>query len=525
MSQAFASRRAWAEEANRTDARDTAKLTYEEALPFGGETVHRWRLGNGLTLLLLVDKTAPVASYRTWFKVGSRHEWPGKTGLAHLFEHLMFNETENLRAGTFDRKLEESGAETNAATWVDWTYYYESLPADRIKLAIKLEAERMSRLVLREPQVKSEKEVVANERRYRVDDDVEGAANELLYKVAFAEHPYGWPTIGWMEDIQGFTPEDCVAFYRTYYAPNNATIVVVGDVRERDILLAIRQAYGDLPAQPIPAEDIVPEPPQLVRRQTEVRKPTATEKLLFAFKGPALGDADHATLTVLSEVLFAGRASRLYRTLIVELELVSDVRGSVSTFRDPGLFECWATARAGHTTHEIQAVMEAAFARVREDVVTDEELARAKARLELGLLQQLETIPGKAEQIGFYETVLGDPAYAFARVEAFRRTTASDLRRVARRYLVDTATTIVRVLPRSSRRRGGRAMITPSAALARRRDASSSTRAPSHSSNPLGPYRWFRSSSRCARARPPIRKGARGLPGLRCVCCAADARA
>lgn len=431
-------------------AADIGGLTYEGAHPFGGDTLHRWRLANGLTVLVLVDASAPVATYQTWFKVGSRHEHPGKTGLAHLFEHLMFNETENLPAGTFDRKLEENGAETNAATWVDWTYYYESLPADRIKLAVKLEAERMARLVLREPQVKSEKEVVANERRYRVDDDVEGSANELLYKTAFTRHPYGWPTIGWMEDIQNFSPEDCVGFYRTFYAPNNATVVVVGDLRERDLLAAIVKEYGALPSQPIPPEDIHPEPPQLDARDLEVRKPTATQKLLLAFKGPALGDADHATLSVLSEVLFGGRSARLYRSLVVEKELATDIRGWVSTFRDPGLFECWATARGEHTTHDIQRVMDEAFARVCSDVVSDDELARAKARLELGQLQQLETIPGKAEQIGFYETVLGDPTHAFQRVEAYRRVTVGDLRRVARRYLGSGGRTIVRVVPEAS---------------------------------------------------------------------------
>jgi zinc protease len=438
--------RAWADEANAS-APDGGKLTYEGALAFGGDTVQRWVLGNGLTILLLKDASAPVATYHTWFKVGSRHERAGKTGLAHLFEHLMFNETENCPAGAFDRTLEENGAETNAATWVDWTYYYESLPADRLKLAVKLEAERMARLVLREPQVASEKEVVANERRYRVDDDVEGAANELLYKTAFVAHPYHWPTIGWMQDIEGFTPEDCVAFYKTFYAPNNATLVVVGDIREKDVLLAVRNAYGEIASQPIPPEDILPEPPQLERRETEVKKPTATEKLLVAFKGPALGDADHAIATVLNEVLFGGRASRLYRALVIERELAIDVRGWVSTFRDPGLVECWATARGEHTTRELEAVFDKAFEKVRSEVVTEDELARAKARLELGLLQQLETIPGKAEQIGFFETVLGDPAHAFRRVEAFRRTTAADLRRVARRYLVDTARTVVRVLP------------------------------------------------------------------------------
>jgi zinc protease len=178
-----------------------------------------------------------------------------------------------------------------------------------------------------------------------------------------------------------------------------------------------------------------------------VRKPTATQKLLLAFKGPALGDADHTTLSVLSEVLFGGRAARLYRSLVVEMELATDIRGWVSTFRDPGLFECWATARAEHTTKDIQRVMDQAFERVCNEVVSEEELARAKARLELGLLQQLDTIPGKAEQIGFFETVLGEPAHAFQRVEAYRRVTVGDLRRVARRYLATGGRTIVRVVP------------------------------------------------------------------------------
>lgn len=444
-----AERRAWAEQATPGDSQGVG-LSYEGMHLFGVEPIHRWRLSNGLTILVLVDDTAPVVAYHTWFNVGSRHERPGKTGLAHLFEHLMFGETENLGAGAFDRLLEESGAETNAATWVDWTYYHDLLPADRIKLAVKLEGERMHRLVLREPQVASEREVVANERRYRVDDDVEGLANELLYKTAFESHPYHWPTIGWMADIQGFTPEDCSTFYRTYYSPNNAVVIVVGDVRERDLLMSIRDAYGVIPPQPIPLEDVQPEPPQIQERRLELRKPATSERLLVGFKGPALGDADHAALTVLSEVLFGGRGSRLYRSLVVERELSTDVRGWVSTFRDPGLFECWVTARSEHKGDEILVLLDEAFARMRVDAIGDEELARAKARLELGALQQLETVSGKAEQIGFFETVLGDPAYAFRRVEAFRRTTVSDLRRVARRYLIDSSRTVLRVIPETN---------------------------------------------------------------------------
>ena len=413
---------------------------------FGAETVQRYQLGNGLTVLVLVDRSAPVASYFTWYKVGSRHEKPGKTGLAHFFEHLMFNETEGLKAGEFDRTLEENGAESNAGTWLDWTYYYESLPADRITLAVKLEAERMARLVLRDKQVASEREVVMNERRYRVDDDVEGAANELLYKTAFTVHPYHWPTIGWMQDIEKYTPSDCEAFYRTYYAPNNATVVVVGDVDEPTLLGAIRDAYGPLPSSTIPVEALVVEPPQTSPRELEVTKPTATEKLLLAFRGPSLGDADHAPLTLLNEVLFGGRASRLYRALVIETEIASEVRGWVSAFAQPGLYETYVTAREGKTTRDLEAVLARELARARDTLVTDDELARAKARLELSLLQSLETMSGKAEQIGFNETVLGDPSAGFTRLDAYRNATAADLQRVAQRYLVDASRTIIRVL-------------------------------------------------------------------------------
>lgn len=442
---------------NETAPSDNAKWTYEGAIPFGDladgglgaslPAVQRFRLGNGLRFLLLVDRSAPVLSYFTWFRVGSRHERPGKTGLAHLFEHLMFNETEGLEAGQFDRKLEENGAESNAATWLDWTYYYESLPKDRLGLAVKLESERMARLVLRDPQLTSEKEVVTNERRMRVDDDVEGTANEILYKTAFTCHPYHWPTIGWMDDIQNFTTDDCVTFYETFYAPNNATIVVCGDVKEQDVLTKIRDGYGAIEASTLPDEDTQPEPPQLEPREVVLKKPTASEKVLVGYRGPALGDTDHVPLSVFNEVLFGGRASRLYRELVTNREMCTEVRGWVSTFRDPGLYEMYFTMRPGVATDEVLKVVEGELERARTEVLTDAEITRAKARLELGLVQSLETTSGKAEQIGFYDTVLGDPTAAFRRLEAYRRVTAGEIRTAARRYLVDKARTLIRVLP------------------------------------------------------------------------------
>lgn len=412
---------------------------------FFGAKLQRYKLDNGLTVLVLVDKSAPVVSYHTWFRVGSRHERPKKTGLAHLFEHLMFNQTKNLKPGDFDKKLEESGAESNAATWVDWTYYYESVPKQRFGLVVELEAERLANLTMEAPQVESEKEVVANERRYRVDDDVEGAANELLYKTAFTQHAYHAPTIGWMEDILAFTPEDCLDFHKAYYAPNNATIVVVGDVRESDCIARIEKAYGHIPASIIPDEDVNPEPPQLEERQAVLARPTPSEKVLIGYRGPSLGDVDHAPLTVLNEILTGGRASRLHRTLLTEREIVTEQRGWVSTFRDPGLFEFGLSARPEQSIEPALEAFDQEIERVCRDVVTPEELERAKARLELGVLQGMDSAAGKAEQIGFYETLFGEPTWIERRLERYRNMTAGEIRTAARRWLRKEARTLVRV--------------------------------------------------------------------------------
>ncbi len=175
-------------------------------MPFGERmSIGQYALPNGLRVLLLEDHAAPLVAYHTWFRVGSRHEEPGKTGLAHFFEHMMFNETSSFPQGEFDRLIDAAGGESNAATWIDWTYYHEALPADELPLAIRLESDRMANLVVRAPQVESEREVVMNERRMSVEDDVYGATGEALHALAFGrEHPHGWPTIGWMDDIKGY---------------------------------------------------------------------------------------------------------------------------------------------------------------------------------------------------------------------------------------------------------------------------------------------------------------------------------
>ncbi|MFZ1865912.1 MAG: pitrilysin family protein [Polyangiales bacterium] len=437
---------------NRGVRKRNARWTFVREQAFGEAlTLRRFRLGNGLTVLTLVDRTAPTVSYHTWFRVGSRHERPGKTGLAHLFEHLMFGATRNRSLGEFDRLMERAGAEANAATWTDWTFYYENAPRGALPLLIELEADRMTNLVLRSPQVGSEKEVVANERKLRVEDDVEGKAIELLYANAFRRHPYRWPTIGWMEDIQGFTVRDCRAFYRTHYAPNNAIIVIAGDFGEKKALSLVQQAYGGLPSAPLSASKRpTKEPVQRAERIVHLRAPTPTPKVLIGYHAPSFSSPHTPALVVANEILFGGRSSRLHRLLCVNQEIALSVRGSIAPFVDPGLYEMWIALRSGAQIEAALGVLDEELARLGSRGPMHAELEKAINQLELSFLHTMETAGGKAEQIGFHETVAHDGAAVFERLASYRQVTTEDVRGAVAKYLKPSRRTRVEIVPRAS---------------------------------------------------------------------------
>ncbi|MEM8609304.1 MAG: pitrilysin family protein [Myxococcota bacterium] len=432
---------------NRGVKRRNARWSFVSAQPFGEALeLQRYRLGNGLNVLLLEDRSAPTVSYHTWFRVGSRNEEPGKTGLAHLFEHLMFSETKNHSHGEFDRLMERAGAEANAATWTDWTYYYENAPKAALPLLVELESDRMSNLILREPQVRSEKEVVANERKLRVDDDIEGRALEQLYANAFKAHPYRWPTIGWMNDIRGFTVRDCRRFYRSYYAPNKATVIVAGDFDARQVLGLIQEHYGHLSASRETNRWTLPvEPAQRRERRYRIQAPTPTDKLLLGYHVPGFAHADTPALIVINEVLFGGRSSRLYRRLCESEELALSVRGAVSPFIDPGLFEVWISMREGKRVPDALSMLDQEIERLVTHGPTATELEKAVNQIELSFLYSMETAGGKAEQLGFYETVVADGASAIDRLDDYRRIRDQDVQRVIAKYLRPSRRTRVEI--------------------------------------------------------------------------------
>jgi zinc protease len=416
----------------------------EAEAPAGrGVTARRYRLANGLGLIAAIDRRAPIVALQTWFRVGSRHERPGATGMAHLFEHLMFGQTESLPPGEFDRLVERTGGESNAATWVDWTYYRLSLPARDLELGIKLEAERMQHLVLEPTPVEAERDVVTNERRERVEDDVDGWLDEQLMAHAFTVHPYRWPTIGWMEDIRALALPDIRSFYRTWYAPNNATIVCVGDFDDEKLRELIAQYYAHIEPAQLPEVGRILEPEQSKERIVRAPKPIATDRLLVGYKAPGQDDPDWAALEIVSTLLAGCPSARLYRRLVIEQEAASSVDAQLTPFRDPSLLRLAVTTARGHDADEILATIDREIASLVETPPTGKEVEKAKALAETDFWSSLVDVDGKAEALGHYETALGDFRRLSVIAERLTHVTADDVARVVRTYLLPTRRTIV----------------------------------------------------------------------------------
>lgn len=423
----------------------------EAEAPLGRRmTVRRYRLPNGLRLLASLDRAAPIVSVQTWFGVGSRNERPGATGLAHLFEHLMFGQTERLEPGEFDRLVERTGGECNAATWVDWTYYRLTVPTRDLPTALDLEAQRMSKLVLAEGPVEAEREVVMNERRERVEDDVDGSLDEQLMALAFQHHPYRWPTIGWMEDIRRVTIDEIRAFYRTWYAPNNACLVVVGDFDEAELLRLTAEAYGPLPAADLPTAACTPEPAQQAERVVRLPKPIATHRLLVGYKAPSLAHGDWLPLDIATTILAGCSSARLHRRLVIGEEVASSVDAQLTPFSDPSLLRIAITCARGHNADEVMQILDEEMAEMVENPPSDEEVEKAKAVAETDLWSTLVEVDGKAEALGHHEIVLGDFRTLMQRTQALAEVTPAEVARVVRATFQRSQRTVVIAEPAES---------------------------------------------------------------------------
>lgn len=394
-----------------------------------------WTLSNGLRVVFSPHRSVPVVTVQVWYHVGSKNEHPGIRGVAHMFEHLMFKGTKHVKPEAHARMLTALGGSINAFTTQDVTAYHDTLPKQYLGFALELEAERMRNLLLTEKALKSERKVVQEEKRQRLENSPIGRSLEAIHALAYTKHPYAWTPAGDIGDLQRTTMATYQSFYETYYAPNNATVVVVGDVDEKAVREAVQARFGAFPRGKAPAPVAASEPPQTEQRVLNADWASQLNVVLGAYHIPPARHKDIAPLTVLSTILSAGRSSRLYKKLVRTDKLALAAGGFVRELEHPGLFFIYALGLPNKALPKLQQALLAQVERVRKTPVTAKELAKAKNQLATAQLRGLQTVSGLAQQIGESTYVNGDYRAFLDDAEEIDRVSAADVQRVAQAYL------------------------------------------------------------------------------------------
>ena len=410
-------------------------------------------LPNGLQVIVHEDHALPVVAMNTWYHVGSSDEQPGRTGFAHLFEHIMFMGSAHVPTGEFDRLLEAAGGDNNGSTTEDRTNYYEDGPASALPLMLYLDSDRMGFLL---PEITAEKVdlqrgVVQNERRQSYENRPYGLADEnILQRLYPPSHPYHWPVIGSMQDLQAATLEDVRHFFQAYYTPNNATIAIAGDITPRDARRLVERYFGDVPRGPAVTRQ--PPPPVPLTRVVNgvVEDRVQLPRVYDAWHTVKAFAADDATLDVLANVLAGGRSSRLYRRLVYELQIATDVVAFQDGSRIDGKFEIYATARPGHDLGELQRVIDRELQRLADGGPTAREVERAQNSFEAQFLSRMERVGGfggKADQLNFYNYFVGTPDYFQKDLDRYRKVTPAAVQRAVQTYLPPGGRVVLSVVP------------------------------------------------------------------------------
>ncbi len=403
------------------------------------------RLPNGLQVLVLENHKSPVATFNVFYKVGSRNEQTGKTGLSHLLEHLMFRGTKKLKPEEFSNIIQENGGMDNAFTASDFTDYFEVINRDHLDVPISLEADRMANF---EPKgFDSEKAVVMEERRMRTEDNPEDALGEITQAQAFLAHPYHWPVIGWMHDVQGLTLADALKYHQAYYTPGNALIVAVGDFDSEKVLKQIGESFGAIKGEAKPAGPTEVEPPQEGERHVVLRHAADLPAFAEAFHVPNYQSADAFALEVASDLLVGGQSARLYKRMVIEKQMVVSVDASYEiTSFDPSLF--WISAQMRPHVKAADALAEAdkEIVLLREKPPGAEELQKAKNQEQASFVFGQDSIFEEAMLLGTYQ-MLGDYRMVDRYLSGIDKVTADDIQRVARTYLVHSNRTVGVLVP------------------------------------------------------------------------------
>lgn len=404
-------------------------------------------LDNGLKVLLLEDHKSPAVTFQVWYRVGSRNEQDGKSGLAHFLEHMLFKGTPSTGPEQYSRIIAKNGGQANAFTTADVTVYFATMSRDKIQIQLELEADRMVNALLDEKFFEAEKRVIQEERRLRVDDNPIAALGEVAGAIAYMVHPYRRPVIGWMHDIENLTRQDLVDFYKLYYSPNNAFIVVTGDFSSEEILPKIKAAYGKIPRGAAPPNVQAEEPPQRGERRTTLKKEAELPFVMTYYHAPNLKSADSFALDLLTVILAGGRSSRLHQDLVYQKRLVRGIDADYSGASvDPTVFSVTAQLLPGKEPGPIQQEIDSLIEKIKGELVTERELNKAKNQVEAAFIFGRDSIFGQAMKIGFYEAA-GDWRLMDRYIEGIRKVSREDIRRVAKQYLDRDRRTVGTLIP------------------------------------------------------------------------------
>lgn len=411
------------------------------------EDVQTFTLKNGMKFMVLEDHSIPNANFYTFWKVGSRNEVPGITGLSHFFEHMMFNGAKKYGPKQFDRTMEAKGGSNNAYTTENATVYTDWFQSGALETIFDLEADRIANLAIDPKMVESERGVVLSERSTGLENSNYRLLSELVNATAFTEHPYMFPVIGFESDIKKWTQQDLETYFKTYYAPNNAVAVVVGDVTAAQVRRLAEQYIEPIPSKKMPEGLRTVEPPQNGERRVTTYKDIATPNLLLAYHTPETSHADYYALDLLSSILTTGKSSRLTKALVLDSTVASQVFTNFGEGFDPNLFYIYAIAGSNVSAEKLEKSIEHQLDLIVKDGITDAELQKLKNQKLMEFYRTMETINGKANSLGTYELFFGDYKKLYEAPSLYEKVTKADIQRVAKTYLTERNRTVGYLLP------------------------------------------------------------------------------
>ena len=410
------------------------------------------KLDNGMRVIVKEDRRAPVMVSQVWYRAGAMDEFNGTTGVAHVLEHMMFKGTQNVPPGEFSKRIAAAGGRENAFTSRDHTAYFQQMQKDRLELAMQLEADRMANLVISDELFAKEIQVVMEERRLRTDDQAQSVVYERLMATAYQTHPYRRPIIGWMDDLSNMTAQDARDWYSRWYAPNNATLVVAGDVKADEVIALAKKYFGPLPARALPDRKPQAEPAQVGVKRIVVKAPAQLPYLLMAWHAPSLKDWQKDTtpyaLQILAGVLSGNDSARLQKSLVKTQQIaVNASAGYDGVTRGPGMFMLDATPAQGKSVAELEKAVRAEISRIQREGISEAELARVKAQVIAADVYQRDSLFYQAMQLGDY-VIAGLPPEALARrVDKLRAVTAAEVKAAAQQWLQNDRLSVAELDP------------------------------------------------------------------------------